>query len=180
MATRLVMPPESSSGISFSVPFRPTLSRSLETISRNFVRRFQVMLGQIETDVFSDGQRGQQRAGLKNHRHPVTGCDLRRLNRLALNQDFPLVWRLQADELPEQHRLAAATRSHDDEDFAGVDLKINALEHFMSIVTLAKPSDLKPDALPFSKTAHIVAGHSLCLRSFSSMPPAFPPQLPRQ
>jgi hypothetical protein len=123
---------------------------------------------------------------------------------LALNQDFPLVRRFQADELPEQHRLAAATRSHEDEDFTGVDLKINALEHFMSIVTLAKPSDLKPDAPPFSQASHIVPQRGFVSGRFHfaptadkarrvvkignvsgaeqppAMPPAFRQQLPRQ
>ena len=115
------------------------------------------MFRQIESDVLSDSQRGQQSARLKHQRHTVAGRELRRLKHLSLNPDFPLVGRFQADELPEQHRFAAAARSHDDKDFTGVDLKIDAPQYFMPIVTLAKPSDLKPDAPVFSNAWDMVA-----------------------
>jgi hypothetical protein len=46
---------------------------------------------------------------------------------------------------------------HDDENLTGLGLKIDALEHFTSIVTFAKPSNLKPDAPPFSGAGRIVS-----------------------
>lgn len=96
---------------------------------------------QIETDVFRDGQRGEQRAGLEDHGHAVAGGDVRRLNRPACDEDFALVRLFEADNLPEQNGLAAAAGTHDDENFPGVDVEIYAFEHFVSAVALAKPAD---------------------------------------
>ena len=51
----------------------------------------------------------------------------------------------QADEVLEQNALAAAARPHDDKNFAGLDLKINALEHFLAVKTLAQAAHLQAD-----------------------------------
>ena len=77
---------------------------------------------------------------------PVFGGDFRRLDGFAVDENFPRVRRLQADEMLEQHALAAAARPHDDENFAGLNLEINALEDFLVIKTFAQAAHLEADA----------------------------------
>ena len=84
----------------------------------DFLRRFQPVFGQIKPDIFADGQRIEQRAGLENQRHAVFGGDFRRFDGFAVDEDFPGVRRFQADEMLEQNAFAAAARPHDDKNFA--------------------------------------------------------------
>ena len=105
------------------------------------------MLAQIKPDVFADGERVEQRAGLKDHRHAVFGGDFRGLNRFPVDEDFAGVGRFKADEVFEQDALAAAARPHDDKNLAGLDLEINALEHFLAVKALAQPAHRESDAV---------------------------------
>ena len=65
------MPPESSLGILSSVPLRPTVFKFFGDDARDFLRRFEPVFAQVKPDVFADGQRIEQRAGLEHQRHAV-------------------------------------------------------------------------------------------------------------
>ena len=56
-----------------------------------------------------------------------------RLDGFAVDQDFACVRLFEADDVLEQDAFAAAARAHDDEDFAGLDLEVHALEHFLAV-----------------------------------------------
>ena len=101
---------------------------------------------QIKADIFAHGQRIEQRAGLEDHRHAVFGGDFRRLNGFAVDENFAGIRRFQADQMLEQNALAAAAGSHDDKDFAGLDLEINALEHFLAVETFPQVAHLQAHA----------------------------------
>ena len=90
------------------------------------------MFGEIKAHVFADGERIEQRAGLKHHRQPVMLQHLGRLDGFAVNEDFPGIRLIQADDMLEQNAFAAAARAHDDKDLAGLDFKIHALEHLLA------------------------------------------------
>ena len=75
--------------------------------------RLELVLGEIEADVFADGQRVEQRAGLKHHGHPVTVHHVGRLHRLALDEDLALVGSFEADDVFKQDTFATATWTHD-------------------------------------------------------------------
>ena len=146
MATRFFMPPERSLGILSSVPFSPTSSSFSATMFEISSGDFSRCSVEVKPDVFADGERIEQRAGLEDERHAVFGGDFRRLDGFAVDEDFAGVRRFQPDEVLEQNALAAAARPHDDENFAGLDVEINALEHFLAVKTLAQPAHLQADA----------------------------------
>jgi hypothetical protein len=75
------------------------------------------------------------------------------LNGLAFDQNLSLVRLFQADELSEQDRFATAARSNDDKNFAGVDLEIDSVEHFMSVVALVEPVDGQSDTVLLGKSS---------------------------
>ena len=104
------------------------------------------MFGQVKPDIFADGERIEQRAGLEHQRHAVFGGDFRRLDGFAVDENFAGIRRFQADEVFEQNAFAAAARPHDDENFAGLDFEINALEHFLAAKTFAQAAHLQADA----------------------------------
>ena len=73
-------------------------------------------------------------------------ADLRRLDGLAIDEDFAGIGRFEADEVLEQHAFAAAARPHDDKNFARLHLEIKALEHFLPVKTFAQAAHLEADA----------------------------------
>ncbi len=100
------------------------------------------MFGQVKPHVFADGERIEERAGLEDERHAVFGGDFRRLDGFAVDEDFARVGRFNPDEVLEQNAFAAAARTHDDEYFAGLDIEINALEHFLAVKALCAAREL--------------------------------------
>ena len=125
---------------------RPTVFEFFRDDAVNFRRRFQPVFGEIKPDVFADGERVEQRAGLEHQRHAVFGGDFRRFDGFAVDQNLPGVRRLQADEVLEQNAFAAAARPHDDKNFSGPDIKVNAVEHFLPAETFAQAAHLQADA----------------------------------
>ncbi len=91
MATRFFMPPERSLGICLSLSLRPTSFELFGDNARDFLRRLEPMFGEVKTDVFADGQRIEQRAGLEDHGHAVLAHDFGGLDGLALDEDFPRI-----------------------------------------------------------------------------------------
>ena len=67
----------------------------------------------------------------------------RATDRFAFDQDLAFIGCFQADDVLEQHAFAAAARAHDDEDFAALDLEVDALEHRHAGVALAQAADLR-------------------------------------
>ena len=96
------------------------------------------MFGQIEADVLANGERVEQRAGLKYQRHAVFRGDFRRGDWFAVDEDFTGVGGFQTDEVLEQNAFAGAARSHDDKNFAGLNREINAMQHFLAGKTFAQ------------------------------------------
>ena len=96
------------------------------------------MLGEIEADVFPHCQRTEQGSRLEDHGQAISVHDPGRLDRLVLDPDVALIGGLEADEMLEQDALAAATRSHDHEDLASLDLEGQPFEDFLAIVALAE------------------------------------------
>ena len=112
----------------------------------DFPRRFEPVFAQIKPDIFADGQRTEQSAGLENQRHPVFGGDFRQLNGFAIDENLPFVGRLKSNKMLKQHALATAARPHDDENFSGLNLEINAIEDFLVVETFAQAAHLEADA----------------------------------
>ena len=84
---------------------------------------------------------------MEDHRHAVLVHDLGRLHRLTADEDFACIRLFQADEMLEQDGLAAAARAHDDEDFTGPDVKVEARQDLLAVETLAQPANLDAEAL---------------------------------
>ena len=53
------------------------------------------------------------------------------LDGFAVDEDLAGIGRFEADDVFEQNALAAAARAHEDEDFAGPHLEVDALEDFL-------------------------------------------------
>ena len=112
----------------------------------NFFRRLEPVFGQIQPDIFADGQRIEQRAGLEHQRHAVFRGDFRRADGFAVDEDFAGIRRFQADQVLEQNTFAAAARPHDDKNFAGPDFQINAVQHFLPAKTFVQAPHDEADA----------------------------------
>ena len=112
----------------------------------NLFRRFEPVFRQIQTDVFADGERIEQRAGLEDERHAIFRRDFRRGERFAVDENFAGVRFFQADEMFEQNTLAAAARPHDDKNLAGLHFDVHALEHFLIGKTFAQAAHDEADA----------------------------------
>ena len=112
----------------------------------DLLRRFQPVFAEVEAHVFADGQGAQEGAGLEDEGHAVFGGDLRAGDGFAVDQDLAGIGRLEADEMFEQHALAAAAGPHDDEDLAGFDIEVEALEDFLSVKTLAQAAHHEADS----------------------------------
>ena len=85
------------------------------------------MFSEVKPDIFGDIQRIEQRPGLENHRHAIFAHDLGRLDRFALDEDFARVGRFKPDDMLEQDGFPAAAGAHNDEDFAGMHVKVEPL-----------------------------------------------------
>ena len=68
------------------------------------------------------------------------------LDGFPVDEDFAGVGQFQADEVLEQDALATAARPHDDKDFPGPDLEINALKHFLAVKTFVQAAHHEADA----------------------------------
>ena len=112
----------------------------------DFRGRFKPVLTQVKPDVFANGQRVKQRAGLKNQRQPVFARDFRRLDGLAIDENFAGIGHFEPDKVFEQHAFTAAARPHDNKNFAGLDLEINAVEHRLPGKTFTQAAHLEADA----------------------------------
>ena len=123
------------------------------------------MLGQIEADILSDRQRIEQGAGLEDHRLAIAGNSIGRLKCLAVYQDVPRIRHLQADEVPQQDRLATAARTHDHKNLPRLNLEVETLKHFVPIVAFSEAADLEPDARLLGEIAH--DGHLGNFRGFA-------------
>src|SRR6185437_13208065 len=141
MPTRFFMPPESSLGILSSAPLRPTSSRFCATIWAIFA--------QVKADVFADGERIEQRAGLEHHREAVFIHHVGRLDGFAIDEDFAGIGEIEDDDLLEQHAFAAAAGPHNDEDFAGFDFEVQAFEDFLAVETFFQIADFDAHAAGF-------------------------------
>src|SRR5262245_54440207 len=113
----------------------------------DFIGRLELMLGQVEANVFTDGQRIEQGAGLKDHGHAVFVHDAGRLDGFAFDEDFAVVGRFQSDEVFEQYAFATAARTHDDKDFPPLHLEVQSLEHRVAVETAAQPPHGDTDTL---------------------------------
>ena len=82
MAARFFMPPESSAGHLVHGVLEADVFQFFRDDAFNFFRRFQPVFGQVKPDIFADGQRIEQRAGLEHQRHAVFGGDFGRLDRI--------------------------------------------------------------------------------------------------
>src|SRR6266436_5003965 len=113
----------------------------------DLVARFEPMLGKIKSNVLAHGQGIKQGAGLKDHSHAVFAHDVLGSDGLVFNEDFARVRFFEADNVLEQDALAAATGAHDDEDFARLNLEVQALEHFLAVEALAQSAHSHAHAL---------------------------------
>ena len=113
----------------------------------DFLRRFEPVFGQIKPDIFADGQRIEQRAGLEHQRHAGIW---RRFPAIAM--DSPLMRISPASGASRPMRCLSRTLlplplgPMMTKISPGLDLEINALEHFLAVETLAQPAHLQADA----------------------------------
>jgi len=116
-----------------------------DLVGGDFVAQFRADIGIIfadrHFDIFRDGQRGKQRAALKQH--APTLADRQRLivgtadHRFAKDVDFPLVRGLKADDRPHQHRFAGARPADNAHDLALAHVKVQPVMHHLIAKTVA-------------------------------------------
>src|SRR5260221_206951 len=126
-------------------PFQAQEIQFLGGNAVDFFGLFQAVLTQIEAHILADRQRIEQGPGLKNHGQAVLIHHALREDGLALEQDFALVRLFQADDVFEQHALAAAAGAHDDKNFLAFDRKLDPFQDQLAAVAFPQAADLAPD-----------------------------------
>jgi hypothetical protein len=105
------------------------------------------VFGQVEADIFGDGQGIEQRAGLEDHCEAILIENLGGLHRFAIEKDLAGIGLFQADDVLQKDGFAAATGSHQNKNFSRVHLEVDAFEDFMAIEALVQSADLHADTL---------------------------------
>ena len=145
MATRLRMPPEISAGYLWPISAEPDLRQRLLRPRQELGRGQPAALPERESDVLEHGQRVEERAALEHD--PVALADLvegpaaEGRHVLAVDDHAAGVGPDQAEQVPEQHRLAAAAAADDDHQLGRRDLEVDAAEDLLAPEALAEPLD---------------------------------------
>ena len=122
----------------------------------------EAVLGEVEADVFADGQGAQQGTGLEDHGHAVFVHDPGRLDGFAFDENLAGIGGFEADDVFEEDALAAAAGTHDDKDFAAPDVEVDAVEDGFAAEGFAESPDGDVDAgIALEGFAHAGAGQDL-------------------
>ncbi len=133
MATRLRMPPETSAGYLRPISARPTAPRASRTRRTTSRRAQPELLAQGEGHVGGAGQGVEEGAALEDDAvalaHAVELAAGEPGDVHPVDQDAARVGAEEAEQVAEQHRLAAPAAPDDDRDRPRGDLQVDAAQH---------------------------------------------------
>ena len=127
-------------------------SRSASSLSKPLTCR------KGQGDVLPGGQVHEEVEALEHHGHlgaDQVDVDVLPQDAVALEEDVPSVWLVQAVDAPQQGALAAARRADDGHDLAGHDLHRYALEDLVVAEALRQIDSFRSAGWPLLLSSHV-------------------------
>ena len=159
IATRCCCPPESRSGNSSALSARPIGCEQLRARSSASRLRQPERLARREHDVLEHRHVREEVVRLEDDPDLLpqrVHVDLRAGERLAVDDDRPLVDPLEEVDAAQQRRLARARRADQADDLVHVDVEVDPVEHLEVAEALRTPC---------SETKWPFCAHTACARS---------------